>query len=163
MELTIRQAGIDDLDSLMEWRMEVLRVVFDVPAGQDMTELERANRSYYQTMLKDEGHIACFACQEKIIGCGGICIYQEMPSPDNPTGMCAYLMNIYTRPAFRGQGVGGKIVRWLMEQAMRRGITKIYLETSECGRKLYQKIGFTPMTDYLKLDKAALETKGILL
>lgn len=163
MELTIRQAGIDDLDILMAWRMEVLRDVFDIPTGQDMAELEQANRIYYQTMLKSEGHIACFACQEEIIGCGGICIYQEMPSPDNPTGMCAYLMNIYTRSAFRGQGVGEKIVRWLMAQAMRRGITKIYLETSEYGRKLYQKIGFTPMTDYLKLDKATFEKEGILL
>lgn len=50
-----------------------------------------------------------------------------------------------------------------MEQAIRRGITKIHLETSECGRKLYQRIGFTPMTDYLKLDKAAFEKEGILL
>lgn len=163
MEPTIRQAGINDLDILMAWRMEVLREVFSIPAELDMRELEQANRSYYQTMLKNEGHIACFACQEEIIGCGGICIYQEMPSPDNPTGMCAYLMNIYTRPQFRGQGVGEKIVRWLLSQAMRRGITKIYLETSECGRKLYQKIGFTPMTDYLKVDKAVFEREGIIL
>lgn len=162
MGITIKQAGINDLETLISWRMEVLREVFDIPAGQNMTELNQANRSYYQTMLETEGHIACFACQEEIIGCGGICIYQEMPSPDNPTGLCAYLMNIYTRPQFRGQGVGEKIVCWLVEQAMRQGITKIYLETSDCGRKLYQKIGFTPMTDYLKLDKAIFEREGII-
>ena len=163
METVIRQAGIHDLETLMSWRMEVLREVFGIPAGQDMAALEQANRSYYQTMLKNEGHIACFGYQKEIIGCGGICIYQEMPSPDNPTGMCAYLMNIFTLPQFRGQGVGEKIVRWLTEQAMQRGITKIYLETSDCGRNLYQKIGFTPMTDYLKLGKAALGREGILL
>ena len=163
MEITIRQAGINDLETLMSWRMEVLREVFGIPAEQDMTKLEQANRSYYQTMLKTDGHIACFACQEEIIGCGGICIYQEMPSPDNPTGLCAYLMNIYTRPSFRGQGAGERIVRWLMEQAMQRGITKIYLETSACGRELYQKIGFTPMTDYLKWDKEAFDKEGIIL
>lgn len=163
METVVRQVNINDIETLMGWRMEVLREVFGIPAGQDMAELERANRSYYQTMLKSDGHIACFACQEEIIGCGGICIYQEMPSPDNPTGMCAYLMNIYTRPAFRGQGTGEKIVRWLIEQAMRRGITKIYLETSDSGRRLYHKIGFTPMADYLKLDMTAFEKQGIYL
>ncbi|RGY98232.1 GNAT family N-acetyltransferase [Clostridium sp. AM58-1XD] len=163
MEIIIRQAGIGDLETMMSWRMEVLREVFSIPEEQDLTALEQANRSYYQTMMKTDGHVACFACSEEIIGCGGICIYQEMPSPDNPTGLCAYLMNIYIRPQFRGQGAGKRIVLWLMEQAMQRGITKIYLETSDCGRKLYQKIGFTPMMDYLKLDMAVFDRKGIIL
>ncbi len=28
-------------------------------------------------------------------------IIEELPSPDNPSGKCAYLMNIYVREAFR--------------------------------------------------------------
>ena len=163
MEISIKKADSNDIETLMSWRMEVLREVFGIPSGQDMTELEQANRDYYHTMLKTDGHIACFAYQKEIIGCGGICIYQEMPSPDNPAGLCAYLMNIYTLPQFRGQGVGEKIVRWLMAQAMQMGVTKIYLETSDCGRKLYQKIGFMPMMDYLKLDKAVFDKEGIIL
>lgn len=152
MGITVRQAVAQELDILMEWRMEVLHEVFAIPKGQELTELEAANRRYYEDMLESGGHIACFACLgQEIIGCGGICIYQEMPSPDNPTGQCAYLMNIYTRPQFRGQGAGEMIVRWLTDQAAQRGITKIYLETSEAGRGLYQKIGFLPMMGYLKL------------
>lgn len=153
MDFTIRQAGSKDIEILMSWRMEVLCEVFGIPAGQDMTELEQANRSYYQAMLKTNAHIACFAYQEEIIGCGGICIYEEMPSPDNPTGLCAYLMNLYTRLPYRGHGTGKKMVGWLIAQAMQRGITKIYLETSDCGRKMYQKMGFAPMLGYLKWDK----------
>lgn len=152
MGITVRQATLQDLDILMEWRMEVLHEVFAIPKGQGLTELEAANRRYYEAMLESGGHIACFAClDQETIGCGGICIYQEMPSPDNPTGQCAYLMNIYTRPQFRGQGAGEMTVRWLTGQAAQRGITKIYLETSEAGRGLYQKIGFAPMMGYLKL------------
>ena len=154
MEITVKRAGMEDLDTLMNWRMEVLREVFAVPEQLELKELEKANRRYYQTMLETGGHIACFACQrDKIIGCGGICIYQDMPSPDNPTGQCAYLMNIYTRPRFRQQGVGEKIVNWLIGQSTQLGITKIYLETSDAGRQLYQRIGFSPMPNYMKLKK----------
>ena len=74
-----------------------------------------------------------------------------MPSPDNPTGKCAYLMNIYTKPQFRKQGVGEAIIKWLVEQAIKRGISKIYLETSESGKRLYTKFGFVPMQDMMKL------------
>ena len=89
----------------------------------------------------------------EIVGCGGICLYHEMPSPDNLNGKCAYLMNIYTRPQFRGHGIGNRIVRWLVEQARQRHISKIYLETSNKGRPLYQTIGFADMKDMMKLSR----------
>lgn len=139
------------MDLLLKWRMEVLHEVFSIPAAYDMEELERENRHYYQSMLETGGHIACFAYSgDDIIGCGGMCIYHEMPSPDNPSGKCAYLMNIYTRPQSRRCGAGKMIVGWLTDQAVRIGITKIYLETSAAGRVLYEKSGFADMMDMMK-------------
>ena len=121
MEIQIRQATIQDLNVLMQWRMEVLHEVFSIPSERSVTELE--------------------------------CLYHEMPSPDNLNGKCAYLMNIYTRPQFRGHGIGNRIVRWLVEQARQRHISKIYLETSNKGRPLYQTIGFADMKDMMKLSR----------
>ena len=152
MDIEIRKAALADLELLTEWRMTVLREVFSVPLSDPMPELEQKNRRYYQTALQTEGHIACFAyVGNEIIGCGGVCLYQEMPSPDNPGGGCAYLMNIYTRPEFLGRGAGKKIVNWLIGQAAQRGITKIYLETSVSGRPLYQEMGFTEMRGYMRI------------
>ena len=151
MEIHIRQATIQDLDLLMQWRMEVLHEVFAIPPEQAVTELEEENRQYYQRELLRGGHIACFACMgEEIVGCGGMCLYSEMPSPDNPNGKCAYLMNIYAQPQFRRHGVGDAVVRWLIGQAEQRGISKIYLETSEDGRPLYREIGFSDLSGYMK-------------
>ena len=151
MDVEIRRASLTDLELLMEWRMTVLHEVFSVPHSDSMPELEQNNRRYYQTALQTEGHIACFAyVGREIAGCGGVCLYQEMPSPDNPSGDCAYLMNIYTRPEFRGRGAGKKIVNWLIDQAVQRRITKIYLETSVSGRTLYQAMGFTDMRGYMR-------------
>lgn len=152
MGVIVRQATPEDIELLVAWRMEVLHEVFSIPQSQSTDALEKENRCYYQKALQKGEHIACFAClDDKIIGCGGICLYQEMPSPDNPTGKCAYLMNIYTRLPFRKQGVGEMLVNWLIRQAEERGISKIYLETSESGKCLYEKIGFVPMQDMMKL------------
>lgn len=152
MDIKIRKAEITDIDLLMKWRMTVLHEVFSIPQEQPIKDLERENRSYYEAMLPTGGHIACFAnLNGEIVGCGGICIYQEMPSPDNHSGQCAYLMNVYTCPEFRGYGIGETVVRWLVGQAVQRNITKIYLETSKPGRKLYEKAGFLDMSDMMKL------------
>lgn len=151
MDVEIRQASADDLELLMQWRMEVLREVFSIPPDQTMTKLEAENRHYYRETLANGGHIACFALLHgEIIGCGGMCLYQEMPSPDNLNGKCAYLMNIYTRPAFRNHGVGKRVVCWLIRQAKEKSVTKIYLEASEAGRPLYREMGFADMTGYMK-------------
>lgn len=80
MEIEIRQAGLADLERLLEWRIEVLHEVFSIPKNRPIPELEKANRRYYQQALPAGGHVACFAyAGEEIVGCGGICLYQEMP------------------------------------------------------------------------------------
>ena len=166
-DITIRQASLDDLDLLIQWRMEVLHCVFSIPAETDTAELRQQNIDYYRKALANGSHIACFAVKDegegeklstlnsqlstKIVGCGGLCLYDEMPSPDNPTGHCAYLMNIYVRPEHQGHGTGTRIVRWLVGAALSRGIKKIYLETSEAGRLLYSVLGFSDMKDMMHL------------
>lgn len=151
MDIQIKQATVDDIEILIKWRMEVLHEVFSIPENQPTERLETENRIYYERALRTGEHIACFACVDnQIVGCGGICFYQEMPSPDNPDGRCAYLMNIYTRPEARKQGIGKTIINWLVSRATDLEISKIYLETSKAGKSLYTKMGFAPMPDMMK-------------
>lgn len=177
--LSIRCATLNDLDQLLEWRMEVLHSVFaDVADDVDWEALRDANRAYYIHALgsKDDvgctsgnlagegemrkpriasvpGHIACFAeLDGKAVACGSICLQKELPSPDNPSGRCAYLMNMYTRPAYRGQGIASAVVDWVVHQARCAGAEKIYLETTPVGRAVYERAGFVDMSDMMKLD-----------
>lgn len=150
--LGIRAADMAEMELLLQWRMEVLHQVFAGASAAPWDALRAANERYYQEQLAAGTHIACFAEREgTILGCGGVCFQQEMPSPDNPSGQCAYLMNIYVRASYRGHGAGREIVTWLIRQARERGITKIYLETTAAGRRLYQGLGFADMADYMIL------------
>ena len=158
MRVSVRKAGAHELDSLMEWRMRVLREVFPPGEGEDRSMMEANNKAYYRRHLLDNTHTACFAVDEdsdRIIGCGGVCYQDEMPSPDNPGGKNGYLMNIYTLPEYRGEGIGRKIVEFLICDAKDRGTEKIYLESSDAAKKLYHKLGFSDMQDYMKLSEKA--------
>ncbi|MCD8096451.1 MAG: GNAT family N-acetyltransferase [Lachnospiraceae bacterium] len=154
MEITIKSADSPDMEELLRWREIVLREVFSIPMEENMDDLIAANRQYYLTALEKREHIACFAQTEgKTVGCGGVCLYQEIPSPDNPNGRCAYLMNIYTIPAMRRHGIGKAVVEWLLQEAKDRGAGKIYLEASESAYPLYRELGFCEMDGYLKYTK----------
>jgi len=150
----IRRADPADLDLLMEWRERVLRDVFEIPVEEPMDALMAENRRYYAWHLADGTHEACFAVLDgSVVGCGGVCFYDEMPSPDNPSGSCAYLMNVYVEPVARRRGVAEQIVSWLVRQAEEKGAGKVYLETTDAARHLYEKVGFGPMDGFLKLER----------
>ena len=154
MKIEVRNATLEELDTLLAWRMQVLSEVFSFPKAADCIALRTKNEAYYKEHLAKGSHTACFALNGdngQIVGCGGICYQAEMPSPDNPSGQNGYLMNIYTLPEFRGKGIGRKIVAFLIADARRKGTGKIYLESSRSAKNLYHKIGFTDMTDYMKL------------
>ncbi|MCD8026331.1 MAG: GNAT family N-acetyltransferase [Clostridiales bacterium] len=154
MDIMIKKADISDLDELMKWREIVLRAVFSIPYEKNIDELLAANKNYYQSALEKGEHVACFAHSEnQIVGCGGLCIYNEMPSPDNPTGICGYLMNIYTVTNMRRRGVAKAVVEWLIREAKDRKAHKIYLEASEEAYSLYKKSGFSDMNGYMKYNK----------
>ncbi len=151
MNISIRKADIDDIDILVEWRMVVLNDVFSEYQKSSFKDLEENSREYYRKAIPGGQHIACFAyLDDEIVGCGGLCLYSEMPSPDNKLGQCAYLMNIYVKPEFRSNNIGYEIVNWLLNVASNNNISKIFLETSNDGRRLYEKIGFKDMKDLMK-------------
>ncbi|MDE6269593.1 MAG: GNAT family N-acetyltransferase, partial [Muribaculaceae bacterium] len=66
------------------------------------------------------------------------------------SGLCAYLMNIYVREAFRNRGVAHKIVSHLIMEAKKLGCGKIYLETTPAGKPVYASLGFENMPDMMK-------------
>lgn len=148
MEISIRQ--ITAIPTLIHWRREVIESVFGAePSKRLLVE----NRRYYRTHIPDGSHIAVVAAVDGTdAGCGALCLQEELPSPDNPTGCCAYLMNIYVRPPFRSRGVGHAVVAWLLEKARQLECGKIYLETTDLGRPLYKDIGFKELSGYMKYE-----------
>ncbi len=146
----------EDMDLLLELRMEVLSNVFEEErkniTDDEWEKIRHQNEIYYKKHLKDLGHVACAAyVDDKLAGCGGICIYDEMPSPDNISGKCGYLMNIYVRKDFRRKGLARSICHFLIEKGMEAGAEKIYLESSVMAVPLYSSMGFEDMHGYMKL------------
>ena len=139
---------VSDITELMRWRKEVIENVFEETPSESLME---ANREYYETHIPDGRHRAFVAVYDGAeVGSGSICLSEELPSPDNPSGLCAYLMNIYVRRPFRARGIGHAMVRKLLDEARRSGCGKIYLETTDAGRGVYESLGFKDMPDMMK-------------
>lgn len=142
---------IEDIDELMRWRAEVIENVFGEKPSNALLE---SNKEYYEKHVPEGSHIAFKALYNGMeAGSGSLCLSDELPSPDNPSGHCGYLMNIYVRRPFREHGIGHAIVKKLMETAMDKECGKIYLETTDEGRGVYESLGFKDMPDMMKLKR----------
>ena len=152
MALEYKRAASEDLDILVETRMEVLRAANRLDASADMTQVERETRAYYRSALADGTHTAYLVFDgDLFVGAGGVSYYSVMPTYHNPTGQKAYIMNMYTRPAYRRQGIASRTLDLLVQDAGSRGIRSISLEATSMGRPLYESYGFTQMTSEMEL------------
>ncbi|MCR5792490.1 MAG: GNAT family N-acetyltransferase [Lachnospiraceae bacterium] len=146
MKLTYRRATMEDIDVLVEIRLEVLRAVNHLSEEEDLSHMEKASYAYYRKFLPTDEHIAYIArLGEEVVGGGSIGFYHIMPTYTNPTGTKAYIMNVYTRPEYRRQGIAFKTLDCLLEEARNRGVDYITLKSTLEGRKLYESYGFQKM------------------
>ena len=147
-----RKATIEDLDMLVATRIEVLRAANKLDTDVDMSEVEKQSRDYYSEALIDGAHTAYLVFDEGIfVGAGGVSYYRVMPTYHNPSSKKAYIMNMYTAPDYRRQGIAYKTLDLLVKDAKNRGITMVSLEATDMGRPLYEKYGFVKMNDEMEL------------
>ena len=141
----------DDIELLMSSRLEMLKVVNNLPADYEYTdEIINESRDYFLngdqiTVLALDGGI--------VAGCASMSFMRIMPTFSHPTGKRAHLMNVYTRSEYRRQGIARKMVNMLIDETWKRGATEISLDATKMGRPLYESLGFTNSTECMVLTR----------
>ena len=147
-----KRATIRDIEELIRTRIIVLQAANKLSDDVDMSIVEQESRAYYKRALEFGEHIAYLVYDNgAFIGAGGVSFYQVMPTYHNPTGKKAYIMNMYTAPEYRRQGIALHTLDLLVKEAKEHGVTQIALEATDMGRPLYEKYGFMKMKDEMEL------------
>ena len=141
----------DDIELLMSSRLEMLKVVNNLPADYEYTdEIINESRDYFLngdqvTVLALDGDV--------VAGCASMSFMRIMPTFSHPTGKRAHLMNVYTRSEYRRQGIAREMVNMLIDETWKRGATEISLDATKMGRPLYESLGFTNSTECMVLTR----------
>ena len=147
-----KRATIDDIDELVRTRIIVLRAANKLPDDADMSTVEQESYVYYKQALEADEHIAYLVYDNgKFIGAGAVSFYQVMPTYHNSTGKKAYIMNMYTAPEYRKQGIAFHTLDLLVKEAKEQGVLQIALEATDMGRLLYERYGFVNMENEMEL------------
>ncbi len=141
----------DDIELLMSSRLEMLKVVNDLPTDYTFSEEFVTYSKEYFEKGDQTTILALDEASGNIIGCATLCYMEMMPTFSHPTGKRAHLMNVYTDKGYRRQGIAMRMMEMLITEARDRGVTEFSLDATESGRPLYEKCGFKESDECMTL------------
>jgi GNAT superfamily N-acetyltransferase len=154
MEYRIREATLGDMEILLHHR----RCMFTDMGGAYEEQVEpilAAAREYLETALPDASYKGWLAESDdgKVVGGGGLVIAVWPGYINEKRARRAWILNMYTEPEFRKQGIARQILNTIVEWCRAEGFGNVSLHASNDGRALYESAGFIASNEMrLKLD-----------
>lgn len=152
-DISIRSVELNDIDEMILHRINYLT---EMQGERDITSIEKLKaelKSFFENGIKSGSFIALVAKYKHITLSYGAIILHKVPGDFN---CILYLegdiLNMYTIPEARKQGISTMILKQLIAEAKHLGVTKLALHTSVAGEKLYRLAGFSnPNFPFLEL------------
>lgn len=155
-KLLLRQANTKDIPTLaIHHRLMFEEIWISKNENIDISKFEEIERSYLEKLQHQIEDDSCQAWvvenENKIVASGAISIVKMVPTPDDLSYEVAYLHSMYTDKNYRNRKLAGSIIDKAIQYCKSKGFKRIILNASEAGRPVYQKIGFKPAEDMMRL------------
>lgn len=149
--ITFRQATIADIHDLAQLR-------WDFSLEDDHTGTEtfdafqrRFGRSVCADMRQRRCAIHVAEHASRLIANMYVKLIRKVPRPGRFGTRFGYMMNVYTAPEWRNQGVGSLLLDQVISWARTQSLEFLVLWPSERSVSFYQRHGFQPSGDALEL------------
>ena len=147
-EITIRQATMADIDQIVTHR----RRMFEDMGNQDLEAMERmaaAFRPWLIDHMRRNVYYSWLACNAEgmVVAGADVWLMDWPPGQYDVSLYRGYILNVYTHPDYRRQGLARKLVETCMEWCYANDVKIVTLHASPDGRKVYEQLGFTPTNE----------------
>ena len=80
---------------------------------------------------------------DALASCVSVSVEQHLPGPDG-TGKSSYIGDMCTDERYRGRGYGAQLMQAALDWARAQGVGWVSLFSTDSGRPMYIKAGFSP-------------------
>jgi GNAT superfamily N-acetyltransferase len=154
MSYSIRPAKLSDAAIIANHRVAMFRDMGQVPTEALATALLSKSTSALSLSLREGTYVGWLAIDgaDRVLAGVGAQVKPQLPriSHDSVrvvTTAVPLVVNVYTEPDWRGQGIARALMKTLLEWATAQGFDRVLLHASDAGRPLYLSLGFLPTNE----------------
>ena len=136
------KANQKDIDALVKLRLAYLEEDFGSLSGEQREQIGAVLPDYLRRRLDRELFVYTAREDGEILACAWLLEVEKPASPAFPTGKTGLVMNVYTKPAYRRQGLASRLIAALLAEAREMGIDPVELKATDAGYPVYRKAGF---------------------
>jgi GNAT superfamily N-acetyltransferase len=138
--MEIVKAERDHINWIIRHRIEMFRDM-----GWNKEELDQTEplvRAYLESLWDDQ--IICFLAiaDDQVVGGCAVSMNHILPSYLSPTGRHGYIHNLFVEEEYRRKGIGARLLEHTIDDCKERGISKVWLHSTDKGLQIYLKAGF---------------------
>lgn len=148
----VRTATLDDISIIASHRAGMFADMGQLPEGR-RPELVDLSLEYLRRAVPAGEYLGWLASPqdtpETIVGGAGVQLRRTLPHPaprEKPVriayGRQAIVLNVYTEPQWRRQGLAELLMQHVIGWARSAGLDTLVLHASDEGRRLYERLGF---------------------
>jgi ribosomal protein S18 acetylase RimI-like enzyme len=151
-DFLIRRATSQDIPVLVDLRLKMQQETGHLT--KRLAELGHATREYLREALPAETFLVWVVeARAQIVATSGLIFFHKPPSERNLSGIEAYILNMYTLPEWRGQGIATALLNTMMAFIKETEAHRVWLYATHDGKPLYEKAGFVLTTRHtLEMD-----------
>jgi GNAT superfamily N-acetyltransferase len=146
----IRTANAADAGALARLRY-ALRASTGVATEAEADFIKRCEVWMAEHLKERAWHCWVAEINEYLAGAVWLQLVEKIPNPRSEPEHHAYITNFYVEEQARGQGIGSKLLREVIEWCRTRDVHAIILWPTERSRTLYERHGFAVRDDLLEL------------
>lgn len=142
-KVNIRKSTTAELSALAELRWALC-------SDDEETEPPVDKARFTEQFLKREeelettGNLINYVAEKdaELIGVASLILVSKIPSPCEINGYWGYVTNVYVRPAYRNNGVGEQLLRFVKDQAIVDKCELLVVWPSDRSYPFYKRAGF---------------------
>ncbi|WP_343209860.1 GNAT family N-acetyltransferase [Anaerolentibacter hominis] len=148
MDIQIKMAEKNQSSQLADMRLAYLNDDFGGLTEEQTTAIRAQLPDYFEEHIGKEFFPFVAEVDGEIVATAFLLVTEKPANPEFLTGKTGMLLNVYTKPEYRYQGIAAKVIEAVKEKGRQEGLSYLELSATDQGIRLYEKTGFKRRTSH---------------
>jgi len=146
--LVYRKLCNNDMELFIKLRLDFINEFHKDVDVIEKDKLRNSLKNYFERHIENNDFIG-IVCEYNgmVISVAYLIIGEWPPNRTFINGKIAILLNVYTYPEYRKNGIGTNVIKKIIEEAKKQNVSIINLLATEDGETVYKKAGFIETED----------------